>query len=74
MISLSKSLLSGNKWRCSSGSGRGRHCVRRLFWIMLRPLWSGWKDVLLIVKPDTVVAWHWAGFRWYWRWKSRRLP
>jgi len=46
----------------------------RLFWIMLRRLWSGWKDVLLIVKPDTVVAWHRAGFRWYWRWKSRRLP
>ena len=41
---------------------------------MLRRLWSGWKDVLLIVKPDTVVAWHRAGFRWYWRWKSRRLP
>ncbi len=27
---------------------------------------------LLIVKPDTVVAWHRAGFRCYWRWRSRR--
>jgi putative transposase len=30
--------------------------------------------VLVIVKPDTVVAWHRAGFRWYWRWRSRRRP
>jgi hypothetical protein len=27
--------------------------------------------VLLIVKPETVIAWHSRGFRWYWRWKSR---
>jgi hypothetical protein len=46
----------------------------RLFWIALRRLWPGWKNVLIIVKPDTVVAWHRAGFRWYWRWRSRRLP
>lgn len=44
----------------------------RLFWIALRRFWSGWKDVLLIVKPDTVVAWHRVGFRWYWRWRSRQ--
>src|SRR6266850_6732363 len=27
---------------------------------------------LAIVKPETVVKWHRAGFRSYWRWKSRR--
>jgi transposase InsO family protein len=27
---------------------------------------------LAIVKPDTIVRWHRAGFRFYWRWKSRR--
>jgi hypothetical protein len=26
---------------------------------------------LQIVKPDTVIRWHRAGFRAYWRWKSR---
>lgn len=26
---------------------------------------------LQIVKPDTVIGWHRAGFRAYWRWKSR---
>jgi putative transposase len=25
----------------------------------------------MIVKPETVVGWHRAGFRLYWRWKSR---
>jgi hypothetical protein len=27
---------------------------------------------LAIVKPGTVIKWHRAGFRSYWRWKSRR--
>jgi len=25
-----------------------------------------------LVKPETVIGWHWCGFRAYWRWKSRR--
>src|SRR6202049_2411805 len=29
-------------------------------------------NALTIVKPDTVIKWHRAGFRSYWRWKSRR--
>src|SRR5258708_27547434 len=29
-------------------------------------------DALAIVKPDTLVRWHRAGFRSYWRWKSNR--
>jgi hypothetical protein len=28
-------------------------------------------NTLKIVKPETVVRWHRAGFRAYWRWKSR---
>ena len=28
-------------------------------------------DVLVIVKSETVVGWHRAGFRLYWRWRSR---
>jgi putative transposase len=30
----------------------------RMFWILLHRLWPAWKNVLLIVKPETVVAWH----------------
>ena len=29
-------------------------------------------DALAIVRPDTATRWHRAGFRLYWRWKSRR--
>jgi hypothetical protein len=29
-------------------------------------------DALAIVRPQTVVRWHRAGFRLFWRWKSRR--
>ena len=47
----------------------------RAFWFVLSRLWSRWADVLVIVKPDTVVRWHRAGFRRFWRWKSRpRTP
>ena len=30
------------------------------------------RDALAIVQPQTVVRWHRAGFRFYWRWKSCR--
>jgi len=45
--------------------------VDRLFWTTLRRVWSRWAEVLIVVKPDTVVGWHRAGFRLYWRWRSR---
>ena len=45
--------------------------VDRLFWVVLRWLWSRWADALIIVKPETVVRWHRAGFKTYWRWKSK---
>jgi hypothetical protein len=41
--------------------------VDRLFWTTLRRFWSRWRDVLVIVKPETVIGWHRAGFRLYWR-------
>ena len=31
----------------------------------------GWRDALLLVKPETVLRWHREGFRLFWRWKSR---
>ena len=44
----------------------------RLFWILLRTVWPRCSDVLAIVKPATVIAWHRRGFRLYWRWPSKR--
>jgi hypothetical protein len=38
----------------------------------LSKLWPGWRNPLIIVKPDTVVAWSRKGFRLFWTWKSRR--
>ncbi len=48
--------------------------VDRAFWVLLSKIWSGWKDVLIIVQPDTVVRWHRKGFRLYWRSISKRGP
>jgi putative transposase len=45
--------------------------VDRLFWVVLRKVWSGWKRPLILVTPETVVRRHRAGFRLYWRWISR---
>jgi putative transposase len=34
-------------------------------------LWKNWREVLIIVKPETVIKWHRQGFKLYWRWKSK---
>jgi hypothetical protein len=44
----------------------------RIFWLALRRFWPRWKEVLVIIQPDTVVCWHRQGFRKFWTWKSRR--
>ena len=46
----------------------------RAFWVALHRLWPRWKEVLVIVKPETVIRWHRKGFRLYWRTLSRRGP
>ena len=43
----------------------------RFFWTSLRQVWRRWADVLVVVKPETVISWHRAGFRLYWRWRSQ---
>jgi len=30
-----------------------------------------WRQLLVIVKPETLIRWHRKGFRLFWRWKSR---
>src|SRR6266851_524146 len=44
----------------------------RLLWVWLSRIWSDWRLALVIVNPETVVAWHRAGFRLFWTWKVRR--
>ena len=43
----------------------------RLLWVLLSRIWNQWRSALVVVKPETVIAWHRKGFRIYWRWKSR---
>ena len=51
---------------------RRRLCaLDRAFWVALHRLWPGWVNALIIVKPGTVVSWHRAGFRLFWRLRSR---
>src|SRR5215831_164449 len=44
----------------------------RLLWIGLSRFWRDWRSALAIVKRETVVSWHRAGFRLFWTWKVRR--
>ena len=44
----------------------------RCLWVWLSCIWTGWRTALVIVKPETVIAWHHRGFRLFWTWKSRR--
>jgi putative transposase len=39
----------------------------KLFWVLAQRFWSEWKQALIVVTPETVVRWHRAGFRLYWK-------
>ena len=45
----------------------------RLLWVLIYRIWPQVIDAMVMVKPATVVEWHRKGFRFYWRWRSRRL-
>ncbi len=44
----------------------------RLLFILLYRWFPAILKVLTIIRPETLVRWHRAGFRGYWRWKSCR--
>src|SRR6202140_1508347 len=35
----------------------------RFLWVWLARFWSGWRSALLLVKTETVIAWHHNGVR-----------
>src|SRR5437870_7839771 len=52
---------------------RGRHQLTngdRLFLVQLYRWFPSVLNVITIIRPKTLVRWHRAGFRRYWRWKS----
>jgi putative transposase len=42
-----------------------------ILWAWLCGIWSDWRSALVIVKPETVIAWQREGFRLFWTWKIR---
>src|SRR2546428_10447448 len=44
----------------------------RAFWLWLSNRWSGWRQALHLVRPETVIRWHRQGFRALWTWKAPR--
>ena len=43
----------------------------RLLFVWLYRLVPSLVNAAIIIQPETIVRWHRAGFRFYWRWKSR---
>ena len=44
----------------------------RFLWVWLAGVWTDWRSSLVIVKPETVLAWHRKAFRIFWTWKIRK--
>src|SRR3954447_11159644 len=56
----------------ASGGGRGRLTnFDRWIFVQLYRLFPSVLQVLHVIRPETLVRWHRAGFRSYWRWRSR---
>ena len=59
--------------RCTAHRLRLRRSDRALL-VWMTWLWPNLLSVSRVVRPDTILRWHRAGFRAYWRWKSRGQP
>ena len=44
----------------------------RFLWLGLMKVWPNWRSPLIILQPETLIGSQRAGFRVFWRWKSRR--
>lgn len=42
----------------------------RIFFTVMKRIFSHWKESLVIIKPETVINWHRRGFKLYWSRKS----
>jgi len=55
--------------RCAKRPKIRRH--ERGVMVVLAALTRTWRDAVLLVEPETILRWHRAGFRLFWRRKSR---
>ena len=44
----------------------------RVLLVWMTRLWPGLLGATQVVEPETILRWHRAGFRAFWRWKSRK--
>jgi hypothetical protein len=44
----------------------------RALLVWMTRLWPGLLGVAQVVQPETILRWHRAGFKAFWRWKSRK--
>ncbi len=56
--------------RCAPPRLRLRSSDRALL-VWITWIWPNLLDLAQVVKPDTILRWHRAGFKMFWRWKSR---
>ena len=42
----------------------------RFFWVLISRIWCNWRQALILVKPETVLRWHKASFKLFWKFKS----
>ena len=55
-----------------SGTRRPCFCTSdRWFWVLLSRWWSGWRQSLVIVQPETVLRWRHKGWSLIWGYRSR---
>jgi len=45
--------------------------IDRWLWVRLSRNWLGWRTAFKLLKPTTVISWHYKGFRLFWTWKCR---
>jgi hypothetical protein len=46
--------------------------VDRALLIGMTRIWPGLIGMVQVVQPETILRWHRAGFKTFWRWKSRK--
>jgi transposase InsO family protein len=69
-----ENLFLRHQLNISLKSASHRHQLRstdRVILVWMTWLWPSLLSLCRVVQPDTILRWHRAGFRAYWRWKSR---
>src|SRR2546427_10934551 len=45
--------------------------MARIFWALLSGVWTSWRDLVHVVRPDAVVAWPRGAIRCHGAWEQR---